>query len=178
MEMVSQQCPFSLPNSQTRTLRAARTLAQPVRSASSRAITRSPRWVKCLPRRCNASRVRCGCVNGQSLHLAPSDTPEGTVVTASGTFATVRVEASLACARCAAGRGCGAGLLQKGRTRTFEARVPADLHLEPGDIVRLELKPDHLLQAASLAYGLPLLGIMLGVGAASGLADADNEPLA
>src|SRR5690606_9863882 len=80
--------------------------------------------------------------------------------------------------RCAAGRGCGAGLLQKGRTRTFEARVPADLHLEPGDIVRLELKPDHLLQAASLAYGVPLLGIMLGVGAASGLADADNEPLA
>jgi positive regulator of sigma E activity len=53
--------------------------------------------------------------------------------------------------------------------------VPADLRLEPGDIVRLELRPDHLLQAASLAYGLPLLGIVLAVGAASGIADTDNE---
>ena len=89
----------------------------------------------------------------------------------------MRVEGAFACARCAAGRGCGAGLLQKGRTRTFNARVPADLRLQPGDIVRLELKPDHLLQAASLAYGLPLLGIVLAVGAASGIADANNEPL-
>src|SRR5690606_22644192 len=85
--------------------------------------------------------------------------------------------AAVACARCAAGRGCGAGLLQKGRTRIFEASVPRGLHFEPGDLVRLELGPEHLLQAAWFAYGLPLLGIILAVGAASFIADARNESL-
>ena len=92
-----------------------------------------------------------------------------------GGFATVRVEASTACARCAAGRGCGAGLLQRGRTRTVAARVPRDLHLEPGDVVELRLEPDHLLQAAWLAYGLPLLCSVLAVAAASAVTNADTE---
>lgn len=103
------------------------------------------------------------------------NTPEGRVVEASGEFATVRVEAAIACARCAAGRGCGAGLLQKGRARTVKARIPADLYLEPGDLVRLELAPDHLLRAAWLAYGLPLLGAILAVGAASRFAGTGSE---
>jgi positive regulator of sigma E activity len=64
-----------------------------------------------------------------------------------------------------------------GRTRIFEARVPRDLHLEPGDLVTLELEPDHLLQAAWVAYGLPLLGIILAVGAASVIVDGGNESL-
>jgi positive regulator of sigma E activity len=44
-------------------------------------------------------------------------------------------------------------------------------------MVSLELEPDHLLQAAWLAYGLPLLGIVLAVGAASVVAGGEKESL-
>lgn len=50
-------------------------------------------------------------------------------------------------------------------------RVADGLDLEPGDCVRLELKPLHLLRAAWLAYGLPLLAMVLSVAAATAMAD-------
>lgn len=53
--------------------------------------------------------------------------------------------------------------------------MPGDLQLEPGDIVSLELESTHLLQAAWLAYGLPLLGSVLAVALASAFAATDNE---
>jgi sigma-E factor negative regulatory protein RseC len=102
--------------------------------------------------------------------------PEATVVTAGSDFATVRVEAAAACARCAAGRGCGAGLLQNGRTRQIQVRVADGLRLAPGDCVRLYFEPRHLLRAASLAYGLPLLAMVLSVAAATAMADLVNDP--
>jgi sigma-E factor negative regulatory protein RseC len=96
--------------------------------------------------------------------------PEARVVTTGSNFATVAVEPASACARCAAGRGCGAGLLQKGRTRLIRVRVADGLDLAPGDCVRLELKPLHLLRAAWLAYGLPLLAMVMSVAAATAMA--------
>jgi sigma-E factor negative regulatory protein RseC len=103
--------------------------------------------------------------------------PEGRVAAVDGEFAIVTVEAAVACARCAAGRGCGAGLLQQDRTRTVKARVRPEQRLAPGDRVRLELAPDRLLRAAWLAYGLPLLGVVLAVAAASTFEQAGNELL-
>jgi sigma-E factor negative regulatory protein RseC len=97
--------------------------------------------------------------------------PEARVVATGSTFATVSVDAAVACARCAAGRGCGAGLLQQGRTRLIRVRVADGVDLEPGDRVRLELEPLHLLRAAWLAYGLPLLAMVVSVAVATVMAE-------
>lgn len=71
------------------------------------------------------------------------------------------------CARCAAGKGCGAGLLTgAGQSRLIDVSVAPGLDLKPGDEVRLTLAPSHLLRAAILAYGLPLLGVLLALGIA------------
>jgi sigma-E factor negative regulatory protein RseC len=94
------------------------------------------------------------------------DNPTGTIhslVTGpSGTLAIVDVDVEAACPRCAAGKGCGAGLLTgAGRIRRVEAVVGDDMSLAAGDCVEIGLAPANLLRAAMLAYGLPLAG---GVG--------------
>jgi sigma-E factor negative regulatory protein RseC len=104
--------------------------------------------------------------------------PEGKVVLVGRGFATVSVNATAACARCAAGRGCGAGLLQKRRKRLIRVNVAPGLALKVGDPVRLELAPRHLMRAAWLAYGLPLATMLIAVGAASALVDSGNELVA
>lgn len=71
------------------------------------------------------------------------------------------VEPSAICARCAAGRGCGAGLFgQRRKPAVIEAKVADGLLLEAGDRVRLEFVPAELVRAAWLAYGLPLAGLV------------------
>jgi sigma-E factor negative regulatory protein RseC len=102
--------------------------------------------------------------------------PEARVVATGSNFATVTVDAPVACARCAAGRGCGAGLLQQGRARLIRVNVAEGLHLEPGDLVRLELEPQHLFRAAWLAYGLPLLAMVLSVAAAGQMSERVSDP--
>ncbi len=77
--------------------------------------------------------------------------------------ALVEVDASINCARCAEGKGCGAGLL--GRTsgsRRVEALIASGLTVGEGDEVRIELAPNNLLQASMIVYGLPLSGAVLG----------------
>ncbi len=92
--------------------------------------------------------------------------PQGTVTAIRGDRAVVRVERAFACARCQAGRGCGAGLLEAGRgAREFTLHRPPGIALAPGDRVSLRLAPERLLRAALLAYGLPLIAL-LGVPAA------------
>ena len=93
--------------------------------------------------------------------------PHGTIVEISrdtgGTRAIVDVEAEFACARCAAGRGCGAGILS-GRpgTRRLEVTVDRDLELAVGDAVSLSLGHGNVLRAALIVYGLPLAGAAAG----------------
>lgn len=78
--------------------------------------------------------------------------------------ARVEVTAVPSCARCAAGKGCGAGLLgQSAATRCIDALIGAGISVDEGDDVRIALAPENLLRASWLVYGLPLLG---GVGAA------------
>lgn len=88
------------------------------------------------------------------------NTPTGEIARLDGRRATVVVDAGVACARCAAGRGCGAGLLSPAPgKRRFEVEVPAGLDLACGDRVRLELRPRDLLGASWLVYGVPLLAM-------------------
>lgn len=93
------------------------------------------------------------------------DKPTGTVVEllhgADGRRATIAVEADMVCARCAAGKGCGAGLLAgSGRARRIEAAVDDELRLTVGDTVRIKLAPRSLLSASVHGYGAPLLGLL------------------
>jgi sigma-E factor negative regulatory protein RseC len=104
---------------------------------------------------------------------------EGQVVSvavdALGSVATVEVTAAVACARCNAGKGCGGGLLiGQSRERQMSARVAADLSLQRGDRVNVLLESRHLLRAAVIVYGYPLLGGVLAAAVALllGLSDA------
>ena len=90
------------------------------------------------------------------------DSPAATVTSLSNGMATVTVSRLVACARCAAGKGCGAGLLGGNPAPAeIQVQVPESMTLRVGDQVTLELSPDSLLKASFLVYGLPLLGVVV-----------------
>ncbi|MFQ6004626.1 MAG: SoxR reducing system RseC family protein [Woeseia sp.] len=95
------------------------------------------------------------------------ESAHGTIVSVAQGHATVSVDAPQACARCAAGKGCGAGLLTgSNRLRLIDVEVAPGLELHPGDKVRLTLAPAQLLRAAVFAYGLPLVGVIAALAVA------------
>jgi len=91
------------------------------------------------------------------------DRASGEILSISADTATVSVVAS-GCPRCAAGKGCGAGLLA-----SSEGSTQVDIQLSPGhfyrtgDAVTLTIASSSLLRAALLAYGLPLAGTVLAL---------------
>jgi len=93
--------------------------------------------------------------------------PQGTVVAivrdSRGITAIVDVEADSVCARCASGRGCGAGLFagRAGRRR-LDVAVAEGMELREGDVVDIQLAPRNVLVAALIVYGLPLTGAAAG----------------
>ncbi|HSG96405.1 MAG TPA: SoxR reducing system RseC family protein [Woeseiaceae bacterium] len=92
--------------------------------------------------------------------------PEGRIIelhdNADPPRAVVEVESSLRCARCAAGKGCGAGLLGgETRVRRVDATIRDSLEVGAGDRVQIALDPAELLQGAFVAYGIPLLAIVV-----------------
>lgn len=107
------------------------------------------------------------------------DSPVGRIVSVAPGHATVLVDAALVCARCAAGKGCGAGLLTgASRSRLIDVSVTPGMDLKPGDDVRLTLAPSHLLRAAVLAYGMPLAGVIIALGIAWMMSRTLNDVLA
>lgn len=101
-------------------------------------------------------------------------TPTGTVVSltdrAEGLRAAIEVDAAVVCPRCAAGRGCGAGILGAGRaTKRVEVLVDPGLRLRKGDKVGLQLAPESILRASVFVYGIPLLGAVAAAAVAYGL---------
>ncbi len=107
------------------------------------------------------------------------ESPVGRIVSIADGQAIVSVDAAEVCARCAAGKGCGAGLLTgSNRTRLIEVQLPPGMEIEPGDEVRLSLAPSHLLRAAVFAYGLPLGGIVVALGIGSILNKTLDDHLA
>ena len=97
---------------------------------------------------------------------------QGTVVALGRGRATVRVQSGVACPRCAAGRGCGAMYQFAERNRLVEVPVPSASSLSIGQRVTLSLEPARLLQAAWLAYGIPLLAVLGATLAAASLLPA------
>jgi positive regulator of sigma E activity len=90
------------------------------------------------------------------------DAPTAYIVSVDGPTALLRVDAAPACARCAAGKGCGAGLLTGQQApRELRLPLPADGRFASGDRVLLEMQPAGLLQASVYAYGLPLMALTL-----------------
>lgn len=92
-------------------------------------------------------------------------TPEGRVLSVEADIrpvhAVVEVVSAVRCARCASGKGCGAGLLAgENSPRRVEALVPGNFDLRPGDRVQLQLTTGNVLRAAALVYGLPLAGCL------------------
>jgi sigma-E factor negative regulatory protein RseC len=95
------------------------------------------------------------------------DNPEGRVVSladsADGVHAIVAVDAASVCPRCAAGKGCGAGIFASGAgTRQIEANVRPGLTIAVDDVVEISLAPDNLLRAAVIVYGVPMFGAVIG----------------
>lgn len=104
------------------------------------------------------------------------DNPVATVISVSEGSARVEVAGQSACPRCAAGKGCGAGIFSAGgRPVTLTAGIGEgmEIALEPGDRVVLSLAPADLVRAALIVYGAPLAGLLL----ASGLALLIVDPL-
>ena len=96
------------------------------------------------------------------------------LATTEGERVIVDVDVREACSRCAAGKGCGAGLLGgTGNRRQVEARTRSGLALAEGDTVQLELAPRGLLHAAATVYGIPMAGALPAAAAAHGLALGD-----
>lgn len=90
------------------------------------------------------------------------ETPTAQIIAIDGGSALLRIDAAAACARCAAGKGCGAGLLTAGaKQREVWMPLPEGTRFAAGDRVHLTLQPSRLLEAAVYAYGLPLLALTL-----------------
>ncbi len=85
-----------------------------------------------------------------------------TVVAVFDDGVTLDVDSAIACARCAAGKGCGAGFLARNRNQLVQARLLPGVRVHEGQHVHIELAAQNLLRAALLAYGVPLLGAIAG----------------
>ncbi len=107
----------------------------------------------------------------QALRSPTIDNPRGTVIgviAAGGKPRAVVAVDSAACPRCAAGRGCGAGVFGgAAEQRKVEAEIADGVVVVKGDTVELVLAPERLLTAAWLAYGLPLVGALVTAAAAA-----------
>ncbi|MDH7500210.1 MAG: SoxR reducing system RseC family protein [candidate division NC10 bacterium] len=80
---------------------------------------------------------------------------QGKIIGFQGSRMLVEMPRLRACARC--------GICMHGEdqaTMTLELETPGDARI--GDQVILELRPKLILQAAAFAYGLPIVGIVLG----------------
>ncbi len=104
--------------------------------------------------------------------------PTGRIVSfvdgAAGVSAVVDVDIEAACPRCAAGKGCGAGLYgARSGKRQVEASLLPGLNVAEGDVVEIALASDNLLQAAFIVYGLPLLGALAAAALAFGFSLGD-----
>jgi sigma-E factor negative regulatory protein RseC len=91
----------------------------------------------------------------------------------------VEIAAAPGCARCASGKGCGAGVLAGDeRPRSVEALIAHGLLVREGDRVSIQLAPKNLLRAALIVYGLPLTGAIGASAAAYVLGASDPAAVA
>jgi len=80
---------------------------------------------------------------------------QGRVIGLHGKKMTVELPRSAACSK------CGVCMQREDQTKMIlELENPGQVRI--GDHIDLELQPKQILQAAAFAYGLPILGILLG----------------
>lgn len=106
------------------------------------------------------------------------ENPRGRVIAvnsdAASLHALVEVDAVVECARCAEGKGCGAGLLGASTgSRRIDALICAGLSVSEGDEVCIELAPRNVLRASLIVYGWPLGGAVLAALIAYGVGLGD-----
>ena len=109
--------------------------------------------------------------------------PQGTIVEiirdGRGARAVVEVESAAVCARCASGRGCGAGFFAAGQgVRRLEVAVQEGREPTKGDVVNIDLGPGNLVRAALIVYGLPLTGAAAGAALAFAIGFGDGRAAA
>lgn len=89
---------------------------------------------------------------------------QATVVSLSGDLAEVEMQRQSACNHCEMSRGCGTGaigrLLGK-RSKPVEVKIDQDI--KQGDQVEIGLPDKAFLRAGLLIYGMPLLGLFIGL---------------
>lgn len=86
----------------------------------------------------------------------------GKVGSLEGSVATIEVDSPLACRRCSEGKGCGAGIFESAdKIRQIRVQIPVGMSVEKGDTIQLSIASKFLLRAAMLAYGLPLMTMVL-----------------
>ena len=90
-----------------------------------------------------------------------------TIISVENGVANVSVDRGIICSRCAAGKGCGAGLIgTSSKTITLSIPLAGNTDLREGDEVRLTMEPIHLMRASLMVYGLPLVGAVAALSAA------------
>ena len=90
-------------------------------------------------------------------------------------FAIVETNPRAACGGCRVEGGCGlVGLARLLSQRRDAVRVADHLGLTPGDTVVLGLQAGKLVRAAAAAYGIPLVGLVLGSTLATGVGVPDG----
>lgn len=92
----------------------------------------------------------------------------GVVVRAEAGAIWVKTLRKTTCGNCQARHGCGQSLLQRMATADADIRARFDPgaiveNLNPGDEVEIAIEEGALLAASLLAYGLPLMFLILGV---------------
>ncbi len=102
-----------------------------------------------------------------SRRLAEMEKIQGKIISiardAKGARAIVDVDTGVICPRCAAGKGCGAGIFgASDQPRRVEAILATGLDVSIGDSVSLSLGSRNLLQASIIVYGWPLFGAATG----------------
>ncbi len=107
---------------------------------------------------------------------------QGWVIECQQGRARVRVEPAPGCPRCAAGEGCGQGIIgaMRGESRPvdFWVTVPEGERLSPGDAIMLAMAPSALMAGSALVYLLPLAGLILGALLARALTDGAEGVIA
>ncbi len=90
---------------------------------------------------------------------------QGLVLSATADELTILLERTEACAKC---RACIAGMQKNEMVLTAKNLCRA----QTNDIVMVDLNPRLAFQAVMLMYGVPLLFLLVGIGAGYGLASA------
>lgn len=96
-----------------------------------------------------------------------------------GRHAWVSCRAQAECRRCAEGRGCGGGLIGRWLgDRLHRVRVVHDGGIAVGDCVVIGVDERLLVYAASVVYGIPLVGLFAGAGLAQWWYGTDGAAMA